>query len=384
MTSCEAVDQELLWNANRGYVDKVIDLLQQGADVNAKDRDGNTALMVACLGFYSDVVRVLLNHDKVDVNAINVDGDTALILASFGPHLGIVQELLKHDKVDVNVQNREGNTALHCACLWAACRPRVIAERYVGCVNATNDDGVTAFHRACENGRLEVVRELWKHENLNVNANDNHGYTALMSASFGSKVNVVRELLQHDEVDVTLKNKSGCTALMQACKTCLWEENYVEVSRRDNLEVVRELLKSAKVDVNSKDDDGATSLHFAWHYDRMDIVRELLQHHTMDANTVSNALHWASYEGRWDVVRFILKLDKFDVNFQGLHGNTSLIWATLRNNLSMVRDLLNHGADVNATNKAGSTALDIARKCELLEIATCLDIHSKARNHWMK
>ena len=73
------------------------------------------------------------------------------------------------------------------------------------------------------------------------------------------------------------------------------------------------------------------------------------------------------------------------MNVQGAHGNTAHIWVTLRGRLDVVCELLDDdNVDVSVRNKAGSTALDIARKCELFEIASCLEEHSKVcqRREW--
>lgn len=44
--------------------------------------------------------------------------------------------------------------------------------------------------------------------------------------------------------------------------------------------------------------------------------------------------------------------------------------------MDVVRDILNHKkVDVHHKNKAGSTVLDIARKCELFDIASYLERH---------
>ncbi|KAI2502335.1 hypothetical protein MHU86_12139 [Fragilaria crotonensis] len=84
-------------------------------------------------------------------------------------------------------------------------------------------------------------------------------------------------------------------------------------------------------------------------------------------------------EDRWDVVRELLKRGELDVNVQGPHGNTALIWACLRGRLDLVGALSEDDrVDVSVRNKAGSTALDIARKCELFEIANCLEEFTKA------
>ena len=66
------------------------------------------------------------------------------------------------------------------------------------------------------------------------------------------------------------------------------------------------------------------------------------------------------------------------MNVQGHLCNTALIWATLHGRLELVSMLLKHKkVDASLKNKAGSTALDVVRRCELIDIVTCLEEHAK-------
>lgn len=68
-------------------------LISSGADVNARDSGGNTALMqTAQLGFL-DGLQLLLGR-RADVNAANSRGETALILAVQQRNLQAVRDLL--------------------------------------------------------------------------------------------------------------------------------------------------------------------------------------------------------------------------------------------------------------------------------------------------
>ena len=60
---------QLLEAAKGGQTEKVKALLEAGADVEAKDNDGETVLMVAAVGGYTDVVRTLLEAGA-DVNVL--------------------------------------------------------------------------------------------------------------------------------------------------------------------------------------------------------------------------------------------------------------------------------------------------------------------------
>ena len=51
-------------------------------DINARDRDGSTALILACEKNYASIVEVLLTHKSLKLDIQNKDGHTALILAA--------------------------------------------------------------------------------------------------------------------------------------------------------------------------------------------------------------------------------------------------------------------------------------------------------------
>lgn len=106
-------NQDLIDVASKGKIQKVKALLAKGADANAKDNDGWTALMMASWKGHSEVVNVLLAKGA-DVNANN-NGMTALILASENGHSEVVNTLLAKD-ADVNAKDRNGWTALK----WAS------------------------------------------------------------------------------------------------------------------------------------------------------------------------------------------------------------------------------------------------------------------------
>lgn len=138
----------LIYAAGNGDLPLVKALLSNGADVNAKDNDGWTALMLASDSDHFEVVQALLANGA-DVNAKDRRGWTALMLASRTGSLDVAQALLAKG-----------------------------AD-----VNAKTGDGTTALMLASAGGRLEIVRELLA-KGADVDARDANGHTAIMRTSY--------------------------------------------------------------------------------------------------------------------------------------------------------------------------------------------------------
>jgi len=92
-------------------------LVEYGADVNAVDVDGNTALMDAANFGHLNVVKFLVEHGA-NVNAAatveGYTGYTALIYASERGHVNVVKYLIKHG-ANINAKKKNGDTALSLA-----------------------------------------------------------------------------------------------------------------------------------------------------------------------------------------------------------------------------------------------------------------------------
>ena len=93
-----------------------------------------------------------------------------------------------------------------------------------------------------------------------------------------------------------------------------------------------------------------------------------------------SAFFWVNYCGSPDIIRMFLKHGRVAVNTAGgALGSTALMWACLRGQADIVSELLAFPMlDVHAKNKAGSTALDIARELQMLEIARLLEARAES------
>jgi ankyrin repeat protein len=107
----EAAETALMQASWPGRIEVVKLLLERGAKVDAQDEDGDTSLMKAAYHGRLEVVRLLLEHGAA-VNHRDDAGDTALIWAALQQHTDLVQLLLEHG-ADVSIKNKQKDSPFH-------------------------------------------------------------------------------------------------------------------------------------------------------------------------------------------------------------------------------------------------------------------------------
>jgi ankyrin repeat protein len=302
-TACGKIDiddanKQLMNTALSGNIERVRQFLSIGADVNARDNRGITALHIAAQKGFADMVNELLKKGS-DVN-VAFNGETALHVASAKGHTDIVKALLEK-KTNVNVKSNEGMTALGMASQSGHTDVvKALLEKGAD-VNAKANDSRTALFQASQNGHTEVVKALLeKRSDMNVKAND--GATALYAASQEGHAAVVRILLEKG-ADVNAKDNDSVTSLYMA-------------SQNGHTNIVTMLLEKG-ADVNAKVNDGMTALMVASWKGHADIVKELLKKgadvNAMTAKGFVSALSLASQFGRREIIELLKESPQYVV-----------------------------------------------------------------------
>jgi ankyrin repeat protein len=152
-----AMNEQLIDAASMGDDATVDRLLTEGADVDAQDSDGNTALMGASFWGYMEVVHTLLNA-RAKVNVRSKLGDTALIIVAEEGHTEFVRTLLAVDGIKVNTQNKSGQTALMVASLRGHTEIVRMLLKARADITLKNKDGKTALDLAREKREIEIVQ----------------------------------------------------------------------------------------------------------------------------------------------------------------------------------------------------------------------------------
>jgi ankyrin repeat protein len=109
---------------------------------------------------------------------------------------------------------------------------------------------------------------------------------------------------------------------------------------------------------------------------------DLLRHNGADLDVRGsygrNPLHGAAYSGNLEVVRILIEYDPAYINARDEYGETPSFWASRGHNFkdgSVVRLLLEHGADINAQDQSGRTLLHVASYGGALEVMRLLLEH---------
>lgn len=172
-------------------LDNVKYLIKQ-ADVNAKDEDGKTSLHKAALLNHLEIVKVLLQNGA-DVNAKDKN-NTSFHIAARSGHVGVAQALIKAG-ADVSVTKYNRQTRLH------------LAD-----VNARNKNSYyILLHYAVENGHSEIVKALLQ-SGADINAKDRNGRTLLHYATENGHTEIVTTLLQSGAI-IDARDNIGNTPL---------------------------------------------------------------------------------------------------------------------------------------------------------------------------
>ena len=341
----------LMVACKKGNVDATYVLLQAGADLRIADCNGNTCMHHAIVCWCNkETIQAMINHGA-DVNATNQDSVTSLVLACQIRNEVVIKVLLDAG-ADPNIVSSKGNTSLHAAVL-GGCSKEALQKiiEYGADVNATNQLNQTALELASQKGDDDALNVLREAESTSSSVSIK-GNTLLHAAVLGDKNKQVLLSAIHHGADVNATNSENESALLLA-------------SRRGNLDIIHALLSSG-ADPTIASVEGNTWLHYAVNGGCSIEVLTVIVGNGADVNATNNknesALLLASQEGNLDTINILLE-SRADPNITSAEGNTWLHYAVDgRCSKEVFQAIIDHGADVNSRNKDNVTALMVACK----------------------
>ena len=221
-TQSHSVEREinfLLFDASDlGCASVVVQLLEAGASVQARDRAGNTPFMLAA-GKGHDAVLDLLLENGADPRQTNLSGSNALIMAVTHNRRKTARRLLALG-LDVNVTDNKSTTPLVAAAFNGNQRMLELLLEAGADSTIADTSGKSAIVYAAGRGYLEIVKRLLQHsDKIDSNTLYGNNLTALMwAAGHGNDVPApdglaVVEYLLAEGADPYLTDNRGRSAL---------------------------------------------------------------------------------------------------------------------------------------------------------------------------
>ena len=175
-------------------------LIDEGADVNAKDSAGWTPLHdVACSSHHKYSTVRLLIKNGAEVNARTLNNDTPLHMASgVSSRYFLTVKILLENSAEVDARNSEEQTPLHRASSELFSQPFIVELllNHGADIQARDSQGQTPLHLACNAGNNYIIEYLVD-SGANVNAQDSAGRTPLhLACDFGNFF-IIKYLIDH-------------------------------------------------------------------------------------------------------------------------------------------------------------------------------------------
>lgn len=263
----------LMYAAEAGSVESMRILIERGADVNAQNAYGSTALMWSV----SDAakVRLLLEHGA-DVNLVAKSGRTALIVAAFTNPSAEVVKLLLAKGAKVDVMDKRHVTPLNAATFGDdTATTRLLLDAGADINTPDTFIGLTPLMNAAGNRNVEAVKLLMA-KGASVNAVSKTeglpkiqtgtvefgGWTPLlMSAAFGPPEAV--NVLLNAGANINAQDYRGFTPLMLAVGTDRYDRRTIK------------MLLAHGADLHPKNEMGETALDWGYKFGDAEVIREL-------------------------------------------------------------------------------------------------------------
>ncbi len=321
-------------------------LLDSGADIDASDSDGRTALRAAVFSGHENIVKLLLKYGA-NVNKCDIEHRSVLQVAIYMGHYSIVACLLSSG-ANINHEDLIGRGMLSTAIYTTNKRSQLdmikLLLKYGAKLEQLDKKSQTPLILAAQENQAKCV-ELLLNSGADIDAIDSEQYTPLTHAVKNKFNELVDYLLNNRNAATHLLDKDGRSILSISCAI--------------GADKIVRMLMNRDLDEMHRDNYGWTPLHEATYNEHLNICLMLLNYGSeIDAcdNNGKTCLYMACEQANLDLVKLFISRNA-NVNAKSYDGTSPFRVACLRNHVPICEYLLEACAEINYKDADGRTTL---------------------------
>lgn len=324
----------------------VQDWLLTSEVIKATDGSGNTPLHYAAEWKFDNSVLILLEKGA-NINTQNANGETPLFSAIKANSTSTISLLIQKGAIK-DARDFLGNTPLHSCVLRDAKDAAKMLILSGADLNAKNLAGQTPLSEAARQGRISMVTLLLDN-GADINAFDATGKTILMDSIQSGSIEIVSLLL-----------KRGASPTMQE----MYGRNaYHEAAYKGNIQLIN-MVRSAGGNPLARDAHGVTPFSLVMDKD-INVIKAVLGSSNRLIDSDGNTpLHIATSNKLEKSKLASLCQMNYPINARNKNGMTSLCFAAKNQLQEQAKVLLEYGADPFILDNSGECALTYAMKDE--------------------
>jgi len=374
---------------NKGDIGMVELILNRQGEVNARNKEGNTALHLANMVDHEAAGTLLISRGG-DIFGPNSKGESPLYLAFTSP--GPVREWML---IPTTLDAKDGleNTALHYAAQWKLAAHIPLLVRKGSKLEAPNAMKETPLFMAARANSPQTIQALLA-AGASINARDAQGNSPLHIAIRWDAKNSIDPLISAGN-SINAQNLAGKSPLHEAVRLGLTDSEIALLERKANIEIRDiqgntplieaiqsnlpkagksvERLAYAGADTVTRNNTGDTPLHIAVSLQRMELVILLLNYgvpiHARNSQGITPFQIALSISPT--MVSTLLTKDR--VVMSDDHGLSPLHIALKQQaTMEILKTILDRGSRVSAVDSEGRTPLRLALDLNALEGAKML------------
>lgn len=330
-------------------------LLDHSGSITARDNKNRTPIHYAIYYNNSDFFSKLIYHRDI-INDFDDDGLKLIHLATFGSSIHSFEFILSLNSTSITFKDTHGKSVLFYATSIDFLQN--LLSRNLD-LYEKDDKGQNILYESIIRERFEIIKWLIEDKNFSINVTDNNGIHPLHYACKIGNLQILKYLLSQNSIEIDCKDNEDRTILHYACSNnnllCIKEIYDNHISSK---------MENVKKFLDQKDKKGRSCLDYASFFGYTDIVKYLysIHHFYSTAKDGRTPLLAAVYSMKSSCDSSLLDclITRFDINAQDNCNRTALHRAAFNTNLSCIKYLIEHSADIELLDNQGRSACMIA------------------------